>query len=284
MKLDRHRTAPCSIAAAMVSASTWAATSCTRNRLAPRSNAATAAPTEAASLPTRPFGSPSRRASVLLRETPTSTGRPIAQMRVEPSDEREVLVDCLAEADPGVEAHAILGDARRRPPRRAAPRGMPRPPRRRRRSAARACIVRGVPCMCIRQTYAPASAITPASSGSPRSAVTSLTSAAPSASARRATSAFDVSIETGSPASSLEHGHDAPQLVVERDARGTRPRRLAADVDERRALVDAACRAAAAAAVGSRFSPPSEKLSGVTLTIPITAGRPNTLREADVSS
>ena len=34
----------------------------------------------------------------------------------------------------------------------------------------------------------------------------------------------------------FEHGHDAPQLLVERDAAGPGTRRLAADVDERRSL------------------------------------------------
>ena len=100
------------------------------------------------------------------------------------------------------------------------------------------CIVRGSPCMCMRQTYAPASAITPARAGSPRSAVTSLTSRAPSASARRATSAFDVSIETGAADEPLEHRHDAPQLLVERHRVRAGSGRLTADVDERRTLVE----------------------------------------------
>ena len=56
-------------------------------------------------------------------------------------------------------------------------------------------MVRGSPCMCMRQTSAPLAATTPAISASPRSAVTSLTIVAPAASARRATSAFAVSIE-----------------------------------------------------------------------------------------
>ncbi len=111
VKLDRHSSAPASIAAAIVSASTWAATSCTRNSVAPRSNAATAAPIDAASLPTRPSGSPRMRASVLLRETPTRTGGPMAQIRSSPLEQREVLRDGLAEADPGIEAHSVLGDA-----------------------------------------------------------------------------------------------------------------------------------------------------------------------------
>ena len=65
-----------------------------------------------------------------------------------------------------------------------------------------------------------------------------MTSSAPSSSARRATSAFDVSIESGMPCQALEHRHDAAQLLVSRDRLRARARRLTADVDERRALLD----------------------------------------------
>jgi len=54
VKLDRHATRPRSIAAATARASTCGATSWARKSTAPRSNAATAAPTEAAVLATRP--------------------------------------------------------------------------------------------------------------------------------------------------------------------------------------------------------------------------------------
>ena len=104
-----------------------------------------------------------------------------------------------------------------RPRPRAAPRGTPATSPTTSSYRGSTCIVRGSPCMCIRQTYAPASATTPASAGSPRSAVTSFTSAAPSSSARRATSAFDVSIETGRPDEPLEH----------RQRRAAAPRRAA---------------------------------------------------------
>ena len=60
--------------------------------------------------------------------------------------------------------------------------------------------------MCIRQTSTPDSATMPASSGSRRSAVTSFTIDAPGASARRATSAREVSTETGKPASASSTG------------------------------------------------------------------------------
>ncbi len=91
----------------------------------------------------------------------------------------------------------------------------------------------------MRQTGQPASATTPAISGSPRSAVTSLTIAAPAASARRATSALEVSTEIRAatlPCKRLDDGHDAAGLLLDRDRVGARPRRLAADVDDRRAL------------------------------------------------
>ena len=74
-------TRPRSTAAAAASASTWERTSCTRNSVAPLSKAATAAPTEEASVPTRTSGPATTRASVDLRERPTRTGRPIATIR-----------------------------------------------------------------------------------------------------------------------------------------------------------------------------------------------------------
>src|SRR5581483_6332806 len=71
VELDDHpRTA---LAAA--SASTCSRTSCTRRIVAPRSNAATAAPTEAATVPRGVSVSVPR---LLFREKPTSNGRPIA--------------------------------------------------------------------------------------------------------------------------------------------------------------------------------------------------------------
>src|SRR5207248_2841722 len=63
-------------AAATVSASTCGRTSCTRRIVAPRSYAATAAATLAATGPVFAVGSPRIRPSELLREKPTSTGRP----------------------------------------------------------------------------------------------------------------------------------------------------------------------------------------------------------------
>ena len=80
---------------------------------APRSKAATAAPTDAAAVPVVALGSPSSFPSVLFRESPTSTGRPSAVEHVEPANELEVLRRRLAEAEAGVEADVLLGDALR---------------------------------------------------------------------------------------------------------------------------------------------------------------------------
>ena len=99
--------------------------------------------------------SPSRRPSVLLRENPTSTGRPRAASSGEPPHELEVLRHGLPEADARVEADELLadpgGDREREP---LLEEGL-HLGRRRRRTAGRACIVRGSPCMCIRQSRRP---------------------------------------------------------------------------------------------------------------------------------
>src|SRR5262249_41730557 len=63
-------------ASATRSASTCSRTSCARRIVAPRSYAATAAPSDAAVVPTVASGSPAIRPSVLLRDSPTSSGRP----------------------------------------------------------------------------------------------------------------------------------------------------------------------------------------------------------------
>ena len=46
-----------------------------------------------------------------LREAPTTSGRPSAAQLVEPAQQLEVVLDRLAEADPGVELDALLGHA-----------------------------------------------------------------------------------------------------------------------------------------------------------------------------
>ena len=111
LQLDGHAdTMPRSTAAATASASTVSATSWTRSIQAPRSNAATAAPSDAASVPLVASGSPRTLPSVLFRESPTRTGSQCDE-DVEPPHELEVLVGGLAEADPG----SMQIDSRRTP-------------------------------------------------------------------------------------------------------------------------------------------------------------------------
>src|SRR5581483_11275613 len=127
--------------------------------------------------------------------------------------------------------------------------------------------------MCMRQRWTPDSAITPASSGSARRAVTSLTISAPIPIARRATSAFEVSIETGiSPASRSRTGttrRSSSSAVTPPE-----PGLVDSPPTSTIAAPSSSIRRAEAAAVsGSRLTPPSENESGVTLTTPITDGR-----------
>ena len=110
VKLDRHATLPRSTAAAKVKASTWGATSWARKSAAPRSNAATAAPIEAAVLPTRPCRISEHTCErALPREADENRSAEVADP-LEAADQLEVLVGSLAEADPRVEADVLLGD------------------------------------------------------------------------------------------------------------------------------------------------------------------------------
>ena len=90
--------------------------------------------------------------------------------------------------------------------------------------------------MCIRQRYAPLSATTPASSGSPqrRHVVDELGAELERAAGDLGLRRVDRDRDAVEP---LEHRDDAAQLLVDRDALGAGPRRLAADVHDRRAVV-----------------------------------------------
>ena len=83
-----------------------------------------------------------------------------------------------------------------------------------------------------------------------------------------------VSTETGTPTRAgerLDHRQHAAQLLVRRDRLGARPRGLAADVEDRRALAHQR-EGLLERGVGGRKRPPSENESGVTLTTPMMAG------------
>ena len=180
-------------------------TSWTRRIDAPRSNAATARRATPATEPCVAAGSPRILPERALAREPDEH-RPAERRRARrggAAARGSARRSCRSRSrDRGRSAPPGF-PARRRT--RAAPRGTPPPRRRRRRSAGR--LHRARLALHVHQAeIAPASATTPASSGSPRSAVTSLTSSAPSSSARRATSAFEVSIETGTPASPSRTG------------------------------------------------------------------------------
>ncbi len=243
----------------------------TEQRGAVRSNAVTAAPTDAASEATRASGPTVTFASVLLRDTPTSTGRPIPTSDLRPRRSARFWSGVLPKPIPG--STQILSS------------GTPSATANARRSSRNeatsattssyrgaSCIVRGLPCMCMRHRYASAAATTPARSGSPRSAVTSLTITAPAASERRATSAFVVSTETSRPVSCSTTG-STRRSSSSRDTGGAPGRVDSPPTSTRPAPASSIARAPATAASVSMCTPPSEKLSGVTFTMPMTVGR-----------
>ena len=261
--------------AAAVSASTCSRTSWTRKIDAPRSNAATAAPTDAASVPVRRLRVAEQPAERALPREPDEH-RPAERERARRAarTSSRFCAERLAEADARgrgrSRSSAIPADDRER---RAAPRGTPPPPRRRRRSAGRACIVRGSPCMCIRQRYASAVGD---DAGELRVA----------AQRRDVVDELGAELERAPRHLGLRRvdrdGH-APAAARARARPGAAPRRArrprspAASTRRRRRRSPRPRRASAAPPRprrrGSRCTPPSEKLSGVTFTIPITAGR-----------
>ena len=228
----------------------------------PRSTAALAASTLAASGPIVALGVAEQPAERALARRADEHRTPERDELVEPAQQLEVVLDRLAEADPGIEADALLRGSPQRPRTRAAPRETPSPPRRRRRSEDRPASSAARRACASGKRRHPTSATTPARSGSPRSAVTSLTSSAPSSRARRATSAFEVSIETGtSPASPSSTG------TTRRSSSSTETPCDPGRVDSPPTSTIAAPsstirRAEAAAASGSRCTPPSENESG----------------------
>ena len=205
----------------------------------------------AAVVPRVASGSPSRRPSERLREKPIRTGRPRAEQHVEAVDERQVVLDRLAEADARGRGRSAPRESPARRRRPAAPRERRRPRRRRRRSGDRPASCAAHRACASGRGRRPSPRRPRPCSGSPRSAVTSLTSSAPSSSARRATSALLVSIETGAPGQRLQHRDDAAQLLVQ-----ARPRRLPDASTRRRCrrspLPPRAC-------AGPRRSPPRSR-------------------------
>ena len=98
---------------------------------------------------------------------------------------------------------------------------------------------------------------------------------APASIAARATAALLVSIESGIATFAgerFDHGQHAAQLFVGGHGFGIGPRAFAADIEQIGAIGDE-LQGVVDGRAGSKNWPPSEKLSGVTLTMPITSGR-----------
>ena len=129
--------------------------------------------------------------------------------------------------------------------------------------------------MCMTTTPAADSATTAGISGSPRSPVTSLMIAAPASRHARATAALLVSTEI---IADVCHASSATTGSTRRSSSsagtGCEPGRVDSPPTSRMsAPSDASRRPCATASAGSRNRLPSEKLSGVTLTMPMTSGR-----------
>src|SRR5512135_633638 len=128
--------------------------------------------------------------------------------------------------------------------------------------------------MCIRTTPARASAASRSRAGSPPSARMSLMIAAPASRARRATSALVVSTEIGAPTRGASASTTGTTRRSSSSAEtGSAPGRLdSPPMSSRSAPSSTRRRACATASSRVQARPPSEKLSGVTLTIPMTRG------------
>ena len=145
--------------------------------------------------------------------------------------------------------------------------------RRRRRSAGRPASSAARPACASGRRTRPRRRRRPRAPGRRASAVTSFTITAPSSSARRATSALDgVDRDRQRPRSSSSTG--STRRSSSSSGTPSAPGRVDSPPMSTSAAPRASMRRGRGRGVdGSRCSPPSEKLSGVTLTIPITAGR-----------
>ena len=132
----------------------------------------------------------------------------------------------------------------------------------------------GVPRMCISTTGQPRAATSGAARGSCARADTSFTMVAPASSAAAIVAAWRVSTETRSPAAARPRITGTMRLRSSAGEVGAdRGRVLSPPTSMMSAPAAAIARPAAIAASGSRKSPPSLKLSGVTFSTPMTRGR-----------
>ncbi len=260
-------------------ASTVRATSWTRTTSAPATRAARAEATEAAvTLADRAAG---QRAEETLARRADQQGTTQARKTIEVPQEIQVVGHRLAEADAGVDGDARMRDAVRLGAGRSGGRGSRGPRSRRRRSAGFAAWCAGCPSCASARARRPASATTRAISGSPSRAVMSLRIDGPGG-------------ERGPGDGRLgrvhrdRHGDDfrpgprpsaRPGAAPRRRGRARTPGRLdSPPMSSRSAPSSTSRRACAAASSEPGVRPPSEKLSGVTLTMPMTRGRPSPAR------
>ena len=160
---------------------------------------------------------------------------------VQRTQQRQIVIEGFAKTDARIETQRLGIDAggdQRLPAARRKTRA-PRPPHP--RSAARCCMVRGSPCMCITTTPQALAAQTPGIAGSARSPLTSLTMSAPAASAAAATGGLrgvdgDQPVPLGPQRG--HHRNGAGDFLGRGNRRRARPGRFAADIDDARALGD----------------------------------------------
>ena len=208
---------------------------------------------------------------------PISTGRPSATSSSSRREQLEVVLDRLAEADPGVEHDPLLGDAVA--DREAEPLLEERLDLGDDVVVARVALHRARVAEHVHQAAArrrprrPRSAI----SGSPRSAVTSLTIVAPAAERGRGDGGLrgvDRDPRLGARRRPAPRSPAAPGAAPRPRDTGSAPGRVDSPPMSRIAAPSARAAAPwAIAASGSRYSPPSENESGVTLTTPMTVKR-----------
>ena len=263
-----------------LSASTVAATSCTRTMAAPRATAASAA----ATLPAvrSSTGLPVMRPTVDLRDQPTSSGRPSDSSSYWRAASCRLCSGVLPKPTPG-------SSAMRSAPMPAAVAAERRSARKRRTStttssyAGAACMVPGSPSMCMRHTPAVRCAAAACNAPGRCSARTSFTMSAPASSTAAITSGRLVSTDTGTPSvtacwttGSTRRSSSARSGVAEPGRVDSPPMSRMSTPSATR--VSQWRRAASVSA----WRPPSENESGVTLTMPITCGRERSMRKREV--
>ena len=217
-----------------------------------------------------------------LRDTPTTTGHPSATSR---GSSRSTASECslrLANPNARIERDRVRGDAGALGGSRAAIELASTSPSTSSPYTACSYVAMSLtpPRECMRMTPAPARAHTAAmphveAERRRRRSRCRRPRRAP----RRATSAFTVSTESdrlrdSAARSAAMTGIDAPHLLVGvHRLRVLRPRRLAADVEDVRALGEQRSPCSTRGLVGEKKRPPSLKLSGVTLRMPRMTGR-----------